>query len=233
MATYVIADIHGEYDMFLKLLEKIRLKDSDTLYILGDILDRGAHPIKTMQKIMEMPNVICLVGNHELMALECLSLLTKEITEESIESFDQAAAGNLISWGQNGSATTIQEFRELSREDQEEILEFIRDFSLYEEVSVDGKEYLLVHAGLGDYSPEKRIDQYSLEELVWSRADYDTQYFEDRYVITGHTPTQHIDGNPKPGFIYRNKNHIAIDCGACMPDGNLAALCLETGKEYY
>ena len=41
MATYVMADIHGEYDMFVKLLEKIRLKDSDTLYILGDILNRA------------------------------------------------------------------------------------------------------------------------------------------------------------------------------------------------
>lgn len=41
MATYVISDIHGEYDMFLDLLEKIGLKEADTLYILGDVLDRG------------------------------------------------------------------------------------------------------------------------------------------------------------------------------------------------
>lgn len=31
MATYVISDIHGQYDMFMELLEKIPLKDSDTL----------------------------------------------------------------------------------------------------------------------------------------------------------------------------------------------------------
>ena len=40
MATYVISDIHGQYDMFMELLEKIPLKDSDTLYILGDVVDR-------------------------------------------------------------------------------------------------------------------------------------------------------------------------------------------------
>lgn len=37
IATYVIADIHGEYPKFMDLLEKIRLKESDTLYILGDV----------------------------------------------------------------------------------------------------------------------------------------------------------------------------------------------------
>lgn len=55
MATYVISDIHGQYKMFLDLLDKIKLKDTDTLYILGDILDRGPHPIKALMKIMEMP----------------------------------------------------------------------------------------------------------------------------------------------------------------------------------
>ena len=74
MATYVISDIHGQYDMFMDLLYKISFSDKDTLYILGDIIDRGPHPIKTMRKLMEMPNVICLLGNHEYMALGCLSL---------------------------------------------------------------------------------------------------------------------------------------------------------------
>ena len=35
MATYVISDIHGEYERFMELLEEIELKDTDTLYILG------------------------------------------------------------------------------------------------------------------------------------------------------------------------------------------------------
>ena len=51
MATYVISDIHGEYDMLMDLLEKISLQDSDTLYVLGDVLDRGSHPIKKLRKL--------------------------------------------------------------------------------------------------------------------------------------------------------------------------------------
>ena len=233
MATYAISDIHGEYDMFLELLERIKLKDTDTLYILGDILDRGPHPVKVLQKLMEMPNAICLVGNHELMALECLEFLCKEITEESIDEMDPRMIGNLLSWQGNGSVTTTDEFHKLDREAREDVIEFLRELLIYEELTVNGKDYLLVHGGLGNYSPEKQIEDYSLEELVWDRADYETQYFDDVYVVTGHTPTQFIQGNPKPGYIYRKNNHITIDCQCYAPGGRLAAICLDTGEEFY
>ena len=61
--NYVTSDIHGEYDKFIEILEQIRLQDMDTLYVLGDVVDRGPHPIKTLLKLMEMPNAICIVGN--------------------------------------------------------------------------------------------------------------------------------------------------------------------------
>lgn len=60
--NYIISDIHGCYDQFIELLDLIQLKDSDTLYVLGDAVDRGPHPIKTLLKLMEMPNVICILG---------------------------------------------------------------------------------------------------------------------------------------------------------------------------
>ncbi len=41
MATYVISDIHGEYERFMELLEEIELKDTDTLYVLGDVFRPG------------------------------------------------------------------------------------------------------------------------------------------------------------------------------------------------
>lgn len=233
IATYVIADIHGEYDLFMELLEIIHLKDNDTLYILGDTVDRGPHPVKLLRKLMEMPGVVCIAGNHELMALECLEFLCREITEESIAEMDAEMMNNLLSWQMNGSAATTEEFRQLDREEQREVLDFLKEFFLYQELTVGGKDYLLVHAGLGNYSPEKDLEDYSLKELVWDRSDYDIRYFDDIYVVTGHTPTQQIEGNPKPGYIYRANNHIAIDCGACFPGGRLAAICLDTGEEFY
>lgn len=233
MATYVISDIHGAYDRFMELLHIIGLKESDTLYILGDILDRGPHPIKIMQKLMEMPNAYCIVGNHELMALECLPFLCTEITNEALAALDPEVLGNILTWQMNGCKTTLDEFRQLDREQQQDVIEFMREFLLYEELTINGKNYLLVHGGLGNYSPDKEIEDYSIKELVWDRADYSKQYFEDVYVVTGHTPTQHIEENPNPGYIFRRNNHIAIDCGAYHKKGRLAAICLDTGEEFY
>ncbi len=150
MATYVISDIHGEYERFMELLEEIELKDTDTLYILGDILDRGEHPIKVVLKLMEMPNAFCIVGNHEVMALECLRFLCQEITDLAIEEVDAELLDNLVLWKYNGGDATIREFRALDPEMREEVLNFLEDFSLYEERTVGEKQYLLVHGGLGD-----------------------------------------------------------------------------------
>lgn len=234
MSTYVISDIHGQYDLFMKMLEKIDLKDEDTLYVLGDVLDRGPHPIRTLQKLMEMPNAICIVGNHELMALECLKFLMQEITEDTLSGLDREMLEGYLIWiDHNGGQTTIDEFRKLSRESRQDVIDFIGEFDIYEEITVAGRDYLLVHAGLGNFYPGKDMEDYSLAELVWSRAEYDIEYFPDKYVVTGHTPTQVIPGNPKPGYIYRHNNHIAIDCGAFIPGGRLAAICLDTDEEYY
>ena len=251
MATYVISDIHGMYDKFIKMLEKIDFKDEDTLYVLGDVLDRGPNPIKVLQKMMEMPNVIPIVGNHEYMAMECLEFLCTEITEEAIQNLSTEKINKFINWDYNGSESTILEFMKLDKEMKGEVLEYIDEFTIYEEVEVirekankkshgpkkgDKVTYLLVHAGLGNYSPKKKLEDYSLGEIVWERADYENPYYPDRenfFVINGHTPTQLIEENPKPGYIYRNSNHIAIDCGACFKGGRLAAICLETDKEYY
>ena len=233
MATYVVSDIHGEYDLFMDLLDQIKLQETDTLYILGDILDRGPHPIKILLKVMQMPNVICLTGNHEWMALKCLDFLMNEIKDIAIEELDDNMLNNLVTWQYNGAKTTIDEFKALSREMQYAVIDFIKEFRLYEKLSVNDKKYLLVHGGLGNFSPEKAIEDYSIDELLWNRAEYNRQYFKDVYLVTGHTPTQKIVGNLKPGYIYKEKHHIAIDCGYNGWNGQLAAICLETGQEFY
>lgn len=56
MSTYVISDIHGNYDAYKEMLKKIRFSEEDMLYILGDILDRGPQPIKVVLDLMERPN---------------------------------------------------------------------------------------------------------------------------------------------------------------------------------
>ena len=91
------------------------------------------------------------------------------------------------------------------------------------------KQYLLVHGGLGGFTPEKRIEEYSLHDLVWARPDYQKEYFADTNLVTEHTPTQTIPENDNPGYIYKKYHHIAIDCGACFPGGRLAAILSGNG----
>ena len=153
MAVYAIADIHGEYDLFMELLDKIALQDTDTLYVIGDVVDRGPHPVKVLQQMMLMPNVIPLAGNHELMAMECLGFLNKEITDESIASLEAEMIDNLLVWQKNGSTSTLDEFSRLDEEERQDILDYLSEFQLYEQLQVNGQKYLLVHAGLGGYRP--------------------------------------------------------------------------------
>lgn len=233
MATYVIGDIHGELEQLKILLQKMNFGDADELYIMGDVVDRGPHPVKALQFLMTLPNCICIVGNHEIMALTNLKLLLKEVTDTFLAKLSKEDMGQLLDWMKNGGDTTIAEFTKLSVEERKAVLDYIGEFELYKELETGGREYLLVHAGLENFSEEKRMEEYDLHELVWMRTDYEIPYFPDKIVITGHTPTQYILGNPRPGYIYRANNHIALDCGACSEGGRLAGICLETGEEFY
>lgn len=232
MGTYVISDIHGNYNAYMEMLRKIRFSNKDMLYILGDVLDRGPNPIRIILDLMKKPNVVCLAGNHEYMALECLQFLMKEITEKNLEDLNEDIMEKLLSWQQNGGTTTMDEFHKLDMRTKKAVFDFIAEFDLYEEVHVNNKEYILVHAGLSNFRPGKEMWEYEIDELVWKRPDYEEQYFPDKYVITGHTPTMAIEANPNPGYIFKKNNHIAIDCGAGF-GGKLACLCLETQREFY
>ena len=58
MALYACSDIHGQYSLFQKMLDGISFSDKDTLFIVGDIIDRGPDSIPMLQDIMNRKNVI-------------------------------------------------------------------------------------------------------------------------------------------------------------------------------
>ena len=60
-----MSHIHGEYDKYIAMLEKIGFSDDDTMYILGDVIDRKPCGIDILMNIMQRPNVVMLLGNHE------------------------------------------------------------------------------------------------------------------------------------------------------------------------
>lgn len=54
---YAMSDIHGQYDRFQNLLHQLNLQKEDKLYILGDVVDRGPHPMKILQYMMKHQNI--------------------------------------------------------------------------------------------------------------------------------------------------------------------------------
>ena len=43
---YAMSDIHGCFDKYRAMLSEIQFKSTDTLYVLGDVIDRGPDGVK-------------------------------------------------------------------------------------------------------------------------------------------------------------------------------------------
>ena len=81
----VVADSHGEYEIFVQLLQRQRIIDERLrwsfgrghLVVLGDVFDRGAHQLEILWLIYQLQaeaaaaggGVQMLLGNHEAMVL--------------------------------------------------------------------------------------------------------------------------------------------------------------------
>ena len=125
MAIYVMSDIHGNYDRYLDFLNYSNFNDNDTLYIIGDVLDRGSMAIPLIQDIMNRENVILLKGNHELMLLPILNDLIRQSKETQWEIIaDELAIAQI------GQEETLQDFCKLPTQEQNEITYFISQLPL-------------------------------------------------------------------------------------------------------
>ncbi len=167
---YAVSDIHGCYDKYIQLLRRIALKPSDTLYVLGDVIDRGPDGLKILRDLSMRPNIVPFLGNHEYAALTCLPWLLEEMTEENTEPDAMLwRLQSVLGWKSDGGDKTIEEFRRLSPEARQDVLDILEDLTVYEEVEAGGREFVLVHAGLGSFSPGKALDDYQLDELILAR----------------------------------------------------------------
>lgn len=230
---YVISDIHGCYEEYKQILEKIQFSEEDELYVLGDAMDRGSEPIKVILDMMMRPNIFYIIGNHDYMMLSVLRKIAVEITEINCDNLTVDDWLNYEDWRLNGGDVTLQKFSKLSREVQQDILEYLEEASVYEILKAGKKQFVLVHAGICDFNEKKDLDEYDFTDFLYWRADYEKRYYQNEniYMITGHTPTCEIRED-KRFEVYQGNGHIAIDCG-CVYGGNLAAYCIETGEIVY
>ena len=232
---YVCSDIHGRYDKWRALLTATDLRPTDTLYVLGDMIDRGPDGIKVLQDMMIRPNVIPILGNHELTAALCLQWLLQEVTDQNIDELQDSQLAALMEWIQNGGGSTIRKLNGLTQDERKELLDYLREMEFYAQAEAGENRFVLTHAGIEHFTPDKPLEDYSPLDFLLGRPDPKAEWLTDRYLVYGHTPTRLLReqlGEPPSDDILRCGRQIAIDCG-CGFDGKLGCLCLDTLEAFY
>ena len=223
---YAVSDLHGCFEKYQKLLESINLRDDDTLYVLGDVVDRGEHGMEIIKDLAKRKNVITLKGNHDHTAAVLLRLFG--FSDKSEKSGELKKVFYL--WLSDGGEVTYRSFLRLDDADKQFVLDFLDSLRLKKSLTVGKQKFLLSHTVP---SKNKMIHPERLvaSDYIIGEPEYEKVYFDDTIIVTGHTPTSFIDPSYE-GRIWRGNNHIAIDCGAVF--GNpLGCLCLDTLEEIY
>ncbi len=235
MAVYVTADLHG-YPLaeFLKRLYSCGFSIRDELYVLGDVIDRyGSGGIDLLRWMMCQPNVELILGNHEALMLRS-AFVFREVTQENLNAIHADELDQLAVWMANGGEVTLRTLQVLTRSDPElveGILDYCREAPLYACVEAGGRDFVLVHAGLGGFREGKKLADYTPEELLWTRPALEDRYFGDRITVFGHTPTQYY-GKAYSGRALHTSTWIDIDTGA---DGESRPMLLRLDdlQEFY
>lgn len=237
--VYIVSDIHGCFKTFLALLKKVKFdEDNDSLYILGDIIDRGPliwelyEWIKKRQE--QNKNVFMILGNHESMFIQdILTIKGRELTSSNSEINSEYDNLCVRTYKRNiyemDEYKTIRRLREKGKttDDLVEMSKFFLTLPLYYLVNIRDKEYRLVHAYC-----RKDLEKTLPMEFIWNRdfAEYKDVFCIGKNVIFGHTPL-----NKKIEICIDEKTNstkINMDCG-CVYGGRLGILRLDDMECFY
>lgn len=259
MATYVFSDVHGHVAPLARLLSRVSPSVDDSIFMLGDMIDRGPDPVGVMRLCRDLPGCVVLKGNHEDLLLDFIA--------NPQDPFAQA------NWIFNGGGTTLLGLVEMSDEDRDDLVGWVRGLPLWTSTRVNDRTYLLVHAGirpiglsgLGECTEEELAILMSAqndEDLTWIREEFwevPTGLINERgegpIVIAGHTPTPllslqeglldrdpkgedglarmvRLGAMPETGGVY---DRWDIDCCAAGGHGigQIMILRLDDGEEFY
>jgi len=208
---YAITDIHGCCKTFQALIDKLRIKRSDYLYLLGDYIDRGPDSKGVLDTIMNLDcKVVALMGNHEEMWLRASIKMDDPFLRDA----------NINVWIENGGLEALRSF---ASTDTKPYLEFISDLPLFLELD----DFYLVHAEF-DFSLADPFGTAGAHSMLWGRGK---PYYGTKPMVCGHTPLpiKQIQEGLKT-------NKINIDNGCCyfnrIGQHNLLAYSLDDGQLY-
>lgn len=224
--VYVVSDLHGCYDKYMKLLERLNMTSDDALYLLGDIVDRGNGGMKIVLDLIDRKNVFSCRGNHD----HCAQILLRNFAFPNDGHFVDGLEEAFRLWLSDGGSTTYEKFLKLDESKQRAALRYLGSLPVYKKLTVGGQKFFLAHTVPGK-AKTLDIPNWKNSDFIMGEPEYEKMYFEDTIIVTGHTPTGFIDPE-YTGRIWKGNNHIAIDCGAVF--GNpLGCICLDTMEEIY
>lgn len=234
---YVMSDIHGQKRRFDSVMKQINLQPEDTLYVLGDVIDRNPDGIKILRQIMAMSNAKMLLGNHELMMMNALYYPPPEDEEWPEYYYERKQS----LWYRNGGEITHNYLKHIKKSVRQEIFEYLEKLPVNMEITVNGRQFILTHAAPAElYETYGRKYECERDFAVWMRFD-SFPVLEDCTVIFGHTPTIRFQYD-NPMTIWDAKSWIGIDCGCMLPEkgdpwsgalGRLSCLRLDDMQVFY
>ena len=263
MGTYVVGDIHGCYDEWMELKNRIEMQDSEAVFILvGDIVDRGPKVMEmiewAMENITENGKYLMICGNHELDKSEWFA----EFLEYQ-ETFPDADYRDYYSDNYDFQSTMSK--NNISQEQLQDIIRFFLELPVYKELYIDTKKprgkqhYVIVHAYLPPdcINKDESVKKSALKspmnctdiermykvmqkqsEIVWERNYKGYSRLRSTIVLHGHTPTianEITNISSEQGRICYQEKDINLDCGMVFKRtaSNLAAIRLEDLQEFY
>ena len=185
--VYISTDWHGNLNLAMQVLDY--LKEDDTLYYLGDAIDRGPDGVKIMNKLLCDSRVVYIKGNHE----DMLASYIPQIIDGDMSGLRHWCGGN-------GGDTTFAELQHCSDDSKmwyvRQINKMPTRVEIYNKLN---QKFILTHAGLNPWFDEKDMSLMDIQKAyIWDRnhiADNDyrkweSAEFQDTFVVHGHTPVQ-------------------------------------------
>jgi len=229
--TFVIGDVHGEYETLLALVEKLP-KDAALIFV-GDLIDRGAHSREVIAFVRENEYRVVL-GNHEELMINYGTSFTKTYPNSTNPSF-------LHSWYNNGGDATLFSYELLKYDKKEGLMcienptmleKFLDDIAWLESLplflelpqSIKSKPVVISHAPCADvwqHHNNPNAQETFREYALWHRRNPKPE--SEIYNIFGHTPVE---------FGVEVEEHFTnVDTGCYIKKhgyNELSAFCVET-----
>lgn len=226
--NYVISDVHGEYNLFIKLLRLIDFGDDDRMIICGDLIDKGEASKKLLDFVQQHSNITLIVGNHEHDFLEYCDSVMKGLGDH----FDSdKVLTRLNSYYVNAN--------DLYQWDDIDYLESCKYY-------YENDDCICVHAGvlLNENNEIMPLGVTPIEYFVYDRSFKEKNVIpkSDKCVFFGHTPSQYLYGESRI-ILYKREGcqepksvrdcyKVNLDCGTYL-SGRLGCLRVDDMKQFY